>query len=331
MGHSDSRNTMAVVVSVVVVAAVAGAVVYKTVFSGPGSPASAVASVGATVAGAVAADGGAGESAADEARLSSLLTMLQTVMSQTALWRLQHQDNLPDFRKYPNWEQLTEPTYVDGTPVSAATSRTRQQTYGPYLQVRMVNPLNNLSSVAVVEQDPQPGDAVKAAPGGPGKVGFVFSEQSGRWWGTDAAGTRIADPQAAARRAQERAQARAFANATPAARMDMFQSTLQIARSQIELYKLQHGDRLPDFRSHQWEQLLKTTDQDGKFTRGARYGPYMHAAPKNPFNGFSNVEVTNDPAAGPGYRAKGSQVGWVLDQNAGKLWGTDANGVVIAQ
>ena len=115
-----------------------------------------------------------------------------------------------------------------------------------------------------------------------------------------------------------------FTNASTEARWSSTASLLQTLRSQIELYKLQHGDALPD--------LIAGTDNNGNTgnwvvftgptTFGTNtYGPYMQQLPKNPMNGLSSIE---DLAQG-GTPAGGA--GWAYDYNAlagtGKIWATD--------
>ena len=85
-----------------------------------------------------------------------------------------------------------------------------------------------------------------------------------------------------------------FTNASEDAKLSSVQSTVQSIRSQVELYKLQHGDAIPpitgtggiDF----WTALTGTSvGPDGK-----TYGPYLQAVPVNPFN--NNSLLTNTTA-----------------------------------
>ena len=106
-----------------------------------------------------------------------------------------------------------------------------------------------------------------------------------------------------------------FTSASQDARKNSLTSQLQTLRSQIELYKLQHGDALPDLVTD-WTQFTGTT------TFGTNtYGPYMQQIPKTPMNGLTTVE---DLASG-GAPAGGN--GWAFDYTAGagtgKFWATD--------
>src|SRR5258706_15348496 len=78
-----------------------------------------------------------------------------------------------------------------------------------------------------------------------------------------------------------------FTNASQDARKSSLVSQLQTLRSQIELFKLQHGDALPDLVTN-WDPFLKTSTYNTK-----TYGPYMQAIPTNPLNG-SVVVVNGD-------------------------------------
>src|SRR5947207_6156458 len=71
-----------------------------------------------------------------------------------------------------------------------------------------------------------------------------------------------------------------FTNASTDARKNSTTSLLQTIRSQIELYKLQHGDTLPTLITN-WTPLTTQAAYNG-----VNYGPYLQAAPRNPLNGL---------------------------------------------
>jgi hypothetical protein len=116
---------------------------------------------------------------------------------------------------------------------------------------------------------------------------------------------------------------------TAAGKEEVFTTTLQSVASQLQLYRLQHQDRIPDFaRYPKWEQLLQKTDDAGSVSPRGRIGPYIQKVPVNPHNGFSAVEVVDqDPPAG--FKPKSRNVGWIVNSESGVLWGTDAKGAVI--
>jgi general secretion pathway protein G len=123
-----------------------------------------------------------------------------------------------------------------------------------------------------------------------------------------------------------------FTNASQDARESSLLSQLQTLRSQIELYKLQHHDALPNLvgggpgNTTNWNPLTTKTDVDGAAwvaAAGDSFGPYMQAPPTNPVNGLSNV--TN----GDGTAAASAACGFVYDYGVagagtGRIYGTQA-------
>ena len=79
-----------------------------------------------------------------------------------------------------------------------------------------------------------------------------------------------------------------FTEASNDARESALASDLQTARSQLELYKVQHLDTYPAAATFV-TQLTTKTDLDG--SAGTTFGPYLQSFPTNPFNDLSTVEV----------------------------------------
>jgi general secretion pathway protein G len=114
-----------------------------------------------------------------------------------------------------------------------------------------------------------------------------------------------------------------FTNASQDARRSSLASTVQTVRSQIELYKLQHGDQLPDLTTADWDDFTTVT-----VFGGVNMGPYMQAVPKNGFNNSSIVadgNVITAAAATDGFL-------YDLTGGTGKFWGVevDTTGAVAA-
>jgi general secretion pathway protein G len=114
-----------------------------------------------------------------------------------------------------------------------------------------------------------------------------------------------------------------FSNASTEARKNSTSSLLQTIRSQIELYKLQHGDGVPNIignavdGSH-WNLLTQTSQHNGAGT----FGPYLQTVPKNPLNTLNTVVAGNGTASPTG------RVGFVYDITTGKIWaGGEAAGM----
>jgi general secretion pathway protein G len=119
-----------------------------------------------------------------------------------------------------------------------------------------------------------------------------------------------------------------FTNASSNARDSSLMSTLQTLRSQIELYKLQHGDTLPNLVTD-WTPFTETSTYGNP---AQTFGPYMQAAPVNPENGMSNVLNLPPPGAGSACAA----CGFIYDygtngSGSGQIYGsTTTAGTVVA-
>jgi general secretion pathway protein G len=123
-----------------------------------------------------------------------------------------------------------------------------------------------------------------------------------------------------------------FTNASQNARVSSLQSQLQTMRSQIELYKLQHGDTLPDIVGN-WAPLTGTSSYGNPATT---FGPYLQSEEVNPLNGNSNVvdagvNLSTETAAQLSALTPAS-CGYVYDfaNGSGLVYGTDATGALIA-
>lgn len=117
--------------------------------------------------------------ASQDARRSSLTSQLQTLRSQIELYKLQHNDELPNIvggndalgaEDYSNWDVLTQKTLVDHTVDNV------NGTFGPYMQAPPKNPLNNRAAVTNAVVDP-------AAPAAVAACGFVYDYNAGNGTG----------------------------------------------------------------------------------------------------------------------------------------------------
>jgi len=70
-------------------------------------------------------------------------------------------------------------------------------------------------------------------------------------------------------------------------------------RAQLDLYRAQHGEYLPDCDSFAGFKIAMTT-------RVGRYGPYVKEIPINPFNDLNVVRFDGEPAGA-------GTAGWRLD------------------
>jgi len=132
--------------------------------------------------------------ASKEAKQSALVTMVQSMRSQIALFKLQHNDMLPGaaplkdtggvFVEATFWNQLTLFSKLDGT-TAAAKDTVNGFVYGPYMQSIPANPLVAAADASKVK------DGVAAA----ANFGFIYDYAggigSGKVWGIDSAGALI--------------------------------------------------------------------------------------------------------------------------------------------
>ena len=109
-----------------------------------------------------------------------------------------------------------------------------------------------------------------------------------------------------------------FTEASTEARESRLQSDLQMLRSQIELYKVQHNDVPPALATFV-TQLTQYTSQVGAVsaTKDAthKYGPYLTQMPTNPFND------KKDLAAGD---AGDNSHGWHYTEASGAIKADDS-------
>lgn len=87
-----------------------------------------------------------------------------------------------------------------------------------------------------------------------------------------------------------------FSEASAEARASSVKSNLQMIRSQIELFKVQHNETLPGDVSGaeaditMKEALTTTTDSTGAESTTGAYGPYVQSFPVNAYNDLDTVE-----------------------------------------
>lgn len=104
-----------------------------------------------------------------------------------------------------------------------------------------------------------------------------------------------------------------------AARRSALRENLHVLRSQIELYRAEHGGQNPTVINGSLPQLLRPTDRTGKMgPKGAQFsfGPYFNGAmPVNPFTGSSIVtESTEYP-----FRTASGNGGWLYHPPTGRI------------
>ena len=123
-----------------------------------------------------------------------------------------------------------------------------------------------------------------------------------------------------------------FTSASQDARRNSLSSQLQTLRSQIELYKLQHLDLLPQGlrtagtvgAATAWNEMINKTNAAGTVSTGSDYpfGPYLQTEPSNPLNGGKGVVVTTADVVGGAAFGATTNEGFILNNANGKIWGT---------
>ena len=128
-------------------------------------------------------------SASNDARKSSLASTAQTMRSQIALYRLQHNDVLPGggaggFTSATFWTQMTTKTDATGAAYAAGAA---SGPFGPYMQTTPVNPLAAAQAWQSTVTDGTSATSLSTA------TGFVYDYTggTGNFWGTDSTGTAV--------------------------------------------------------------------------------------------------------------------------------------------
>jgi len=116
-----------------------------------------------------------------------------------------------------------------------------------------------------------------------------------------------------------------FTEASTEAKLSSLCSDLQTARSQLELYKVQHNDvlPLPEAGGATWNRMTQYSDISGNInatkTAVFQYGPYLQKVPVNQFNDLTTVRVE----AG-GSTAGAATHGWTLQSDTGAFQADDS-------
>ena len=125
-----------------------------------------------------------------------------------------------------------------------------------------------------------------------------------------------------------------FTSASQDARKNSLTSQLQTIRSQIELYKLQHLDKLPPalLGGTGWADLTSQSDNTGAIGTGAAFpfGPYLQSAPANSLNGKTAVVTASvDQTLGVAPTVTATSAGFVFNTTNNKIWATSSLGGFI--
>ena len=322
--------------------AAAEAAPVPAVASAPAAPASPAASSSPTEpATLVRAHPASQPARVDPTRAGRLLAQLQTLRSQFELWKLQHEDRMPDLKRFADWQQFTQRTSVRGD----LKDRLSKGGFGPYLVEPPRNAINNLSAVAMSGDDIKLDQLTLDRP-----AGFVLSLPSGRLFGTDTSGNKVIADASLDRIYQSQfaeTPASSASPPTPASPMSSSRNPsmmrdsredrlaslldqLNTMQAQLLLYKLQHRDALPDLvKMSDWQQLTGRTDSSGRMVEKGEFGPYLRGIPRNPLTGDHRVALTT-AGRQTAKQLRDGRIGYVLDPKTTQLWAVDENGKCIA-
>lgn len=128
-----------------------------------------------------------------------------------------------------------------------------------------------------------------------------------------------------------------FSNASLIARENTLKDDLRYLRSQVMVYKAQHGDVSAGYpggnttstptESDFLSQTTQYTDADGgtssTYNATQKFGPYLSKMPNNPINGLSTIHVLADDATLP--TAPTGTYGWIY-QPKSQTFLSDATG-----
>ena len=112
-----------------------------------------------------------------------------------------------------------------------------------------------------------------------------------------------------------------FTDASTDAKTSSLVSNLQTIRSQIQMYKIQHGGSLPGAGTASVsDALTKYTTSAGALAAtqapgSGVYGPYLQSIPKNPFNDKTTID--EDGTVGD------NNAGWELNTTTGAFQADD--------
>ena len=121
-----------------------------------------------------------------------------------------------------------------------------------------------------------------------------------------------------------------FTSASIEARESRLLGNLQVVRSQIELYKIQHNDNLPgtDLSGDFVTAMTSRTDKYGEVgdTAEYKYGPYLEGIPENPFGSLDDPTTVHE---GDGTGVGDDSHGWYFNTSGDKagLFQADDSGV----
>ena len=117
-----------------------------------------------------------------------------------------------------------------------------------------------------------------------------------------------------------------FSEASSEARVSSVKSNLQMVRSQIELFKIQHNEYLPGETGTAtfFTGLTEKTDMYSDLDAAGKYGPYMQDFPTNALNDLGSAAAGAEiNILATGIRAISATNGWGWDTSNGDFYACD--------
>ncbi len=253
-------------------------------------------------------------------RAASCASALRELQSMIELYKIQHADRPPS-----SLALLTLATDATGAPVASS-----KRSLGPYLSALPLNAFNDSKAIAAAgaatattgwTYDPVAGSVRLVVPQDRTALAKTFSRD-----GIEVlppappppappalAETVTIDRDGLTRMVHDEMQ-RQFADLIQKQRvldlqmrLSSARATVQTFRGQVELYRLQHDDKLPTTIAA----LLKKTNEDGEILDNGKFGPYLAGVPQNPFTGLKDVAI--------GSRSN-VVAGWLFDPKSGEIF-----------
>jgi len=113
-----------------------------------------------------------------------------------------------------------------------------------------------------------------------------------------------------------------FSSSTTEAKDSALKFNLHSIRSQIEMYKAQHGNAVPALATF-GNQMTKKTDAGGAVGTGETYiyGPYFQGnVPVNSFNNKNSLVATTATTEAEAKRVATGSAGWLYNATTGDLF-----------
>ena len=122
-----------------------------------------------------------------------------------------------------------------------------------------------------------------------------------------------------------------FSDASDEAMESVLVTNLQLLRNQIDLYRHQHGGRLPHLNQkgknntkNLVRRLTEPTDPDGKLNADGSCGPYLTTWPANP---FSKESIATTVTYGTRVKPRRNDAsGWHYNRNTGMIYANSRTG-----